>query len=222
MSAELQMGGGATEALIGRLAAEGAAPRRPGPGRALGLALPAAWGVAALLVLSALGVRGDLAAYPGTPAGALKFAGGAALALAGAVLAAGLARPEGPGRGARAALALALAGVATGAAGLLAAAEALAPLGAAAREAVKCGWPILPLAAPALGAGLLALRRAGASTRPAAAGAAAGLAAGAVGALAYALWCPADDVGVVAIGYGGALALAAGAGAGLGRRALVW
>lgn len=40
--------------------------------------------------------------------------------------------------------------------------------------------------------------------------------------MAYALWCPADDLLLVAIGYGGALAVSSAIGAALGARTLAW
>lgn len=209
-----------TDELIRRLAAEGAAPRVAPIPRRLALALGPALAALALGVGGALGVRPDLPGYALTEPGLLKFLGAAGAAAAGIALAAALARPDPARRGWAPALGL-LAAVLAGAAALVATAETTAPLAAAARGALDCVWPVPLLAAPPLAAGLLALR-AGAPRRPALAGAAAGLAAGALAAIAYALWCPADDPVLVAIGYGAALALTTAAGALIGARALAW
>jgi len=209
-----------TEDLIRGLAAEPARPRRATPEREMALALGAALPALCLAVLWLYGARGDIAGYPLTGVGALKVFGGALVAVAAARLAAGMARPGAAARGLAPALG---ALVAVAAAGVLlpATAPVVAPLGAAAAGALHCVWPVLPLAALPLAASLAALRG-GAVTRPAAAGALAGLASGAIAAMAYALWCPADDPMLVALGYGGALSVTAAAGAALGPRALRW
>ncbi len=209
-----------TEDLIRRLAAEPAPQGRATPERGLALALGAALPALCLAVLSLYGARADIAGYPLTGVGALKVFGGALVALAAARLAAGLARPGGGVRGLAPAL-VALGAVAAAGVLLPATAPVAAPLGAAVSGALHCVWPVLPLAALPLAASLAALR-AGAVTRPAAAGAAAGLASGGIAAMAYALWCPADDPLLVALGYGGALSVIAAAGAALGPRALRW
>ncbi|MGM0584867.1 MAG: NrsF family protein [Pseudomonadota bacterium] len=209
-----------TDDLIRELAADGAAPRRPSAELGLALALPAAFLACCFAVLELFGLRPGLGGYALTGVGALKFLGGLVLAMAAARIAARLARP-----GLRRQLCplsiAAAAGVAGVAAALVLRAESLAPLGAAVEGAIRCTWPILALAAPLLAAAMAVLRT-GAPTRPAAAGAAAGLASGALGAVAYALHCPADDLLLVSLGYGGAIGLSAIAGAAVGARALSW
>lgn len=184
----------------------------------LAAALTLGLGVAGLAVALALGVRGDLAALALTGAGALKFAGGVALALAGWRIAGRLARP---GTAALTLLPCALIGLTA----VLAAATGWGGPGAGwpggLASVPDCAGVILLLAAPVLLVALAALRR-GAPTRPGAAGAAAGLAAGAVAALAYALWCPANDAAFVVLAYGAALAVSTAAGALAGRLVLVW
>lgn len=75
---------------------------------------------------------------------------------------------------------------------------------------------LLPIAA------LLQAMRAGAPARPGAAGAAAGLGGGAIGAMVFALYCPNDSVLFVAIWYVLALTIACALGAALGARRLAW
>lgn len=89
------------------------------------------------------------------------------------------------------------------------------------RYAVYCTTLIPLIAAPALGALLLALRR-GAPTRPALAGAAAGLAAGGIGAALYALHCVDDSPLFVLAWYGIAVAVVTAVGALAGSRLLRW
>ncbi|MDE2299455.1 MAG: DUF1109 family protein, partial [Burkholderiales bacterium] len=74
---------------------------------------------------------------------------------------------------------------------------------------------------PALAGTLWAVRGL-APTRPRAAGLAAGLLAGAVGALGYALSCPEVSITFVAVWYSLGIALVGGAGAALGPRVLRW
>lgn len=208
-----------TDELIRRLAAAPPPADPVGLERRAGAALLLALALAAAAVWLAFGVRADLGPLLLTGAGALKFAGGGAVALAGWRLSCRFSRPGvSPFCPVSATL---LVGAAALAAATVGAADLVVPLPAALRSAPICIWPILMLAAPALALTLAALRT-GAPTRPTAAGAAAGLAAGAAGALAYALWCPAEDARFVVVAYGAALAIMAGAGAVAGRRVLAW
>ncbi|MDE2092988.1 MAG: DUF1109 domain-containing protein [Burkholderiales bacterium] len=84
-----------------------------------------------------------------------------------------------------------------------------------------CPWNVLGLSLPALAGTLWAVRGL-APTRPRAAGLAAGLLAGAVGALGYALSCPEVSITFVAVWYSLGIALVGGAGAALGPRVLRW
>jgi hypothetical protein len=99
---------------------------------------------------------------------------------------------------------------------------------AGAREAMvmgasawRCAVAILALALPGLVAAFAVLRRL-APTRLRLAGAAAGLFAGASGALAYGVYCQELSPAFVATWYVLGIALAAGVGCAAGRRALRW
>ena len=89
------------------------------------------------------------------------------------------------------------------------------------RHSLICLESIPLLAAPILGALLLAMRR-GAPTRPALAGAVAGLVAGAIGGAIYATHCPDDSPLFVLTWYGLAIAVVTLAGALIGARVLRW
>ena len=84
-----------------------------------------------------------------------------------------------------------------------------------------CMWNIALLSVPALLAALLALRSL-APTRPALAGAAAGLMAGGVGALVYAFHCPEAEAPFLAVWYVAGMALPMLVGAMLGPRVSRW
>ncbi len=84
-----------------------------------------------------------------------------------------------------------------------------------------CPWSVLALSVPALALTLWALRGL-APTRPQRTGFAAGLLAGAVGAFGYALTCPEQSLGFIAIWYTLGIGLAGALGALVGSRALRW
>lgn len=86
---------------------------------------------------------------------------------------------------------------------------------------LSCPWNVLALSIPALAAALWAVRGL-APTRPRAAGFAAGLLAGSVGAFGYALSCPEASPAFVALWYTLGIAFTAGLGAMLGPRVLRW
>jgi hypothetical protein len=86
---------------------------------------------------------------------------------------------------------------------------------------LMCPWGVLALSLPSLAGALQALRTL-APTRPRMAGLAAGLLAGSLGALGYALACPEVSITFVAIWYSLGIALAAALGAWLGPRVLHW
>jgi hypothetical protein len=186
------------------------------------VAAAAAGGLALALgvILATLGARPDLPDTLATGAGLLKFAGGAMAAMLALRLGCRLSRPGLRPVLCPTTLALAL-GVAALGIGAVLLADRAPPLGAILRSAPGCTSSIVALSVVPLAAALAALR-AGAPERPALAGAAAGLASGALGALAYALWCPADHPAFVAVAYGAALAASAAIGAVAGRLALRW
>lgn len=84
-----------------------------------------------------------------------------------------------------------------------------------------CSWNVLGLSLPALAAALWVLRGL-APTRPVAAGAAAGLFAGGLGALGYALSCTELSLPFVAVWYTLGMLLSTALGAALGPRVLRW
>ena len=88
-------------------------------------------------------------------------------------------------------------------------------------NAVHCLSLIPVLSLPLVVCLLAALRR-GAPMKPALAGAAAGLAAGGVGSMLYALTCPDDSPLFVATWYSIAIALVTGGAAWVGKRMLRW
>ena len=184
------------------------------------LALGAALGFAGVAgaVIALGGVRDDLLETFGG-AGLAKFGGGIALAAGAFHLLRRMGRPgTAPVDGVCMGLfALALAIVL----GVVAAAQVTAPLAAAVASTPHYAWLMVLLSAIPLATVLTALRAA-APTRPREAGAAAGLLAGAVTALGYALWCPADDALFVAVSYGAAIAVTVAAGALIGARLLRW
>jgi hypothetical protein len=209
-----------TDTLIDLLA-RGAGPA-PTAVAARRLAPAAAGGLAASAVL-ALGLIGPIPAHLyGTPAPWMKFAYAASLALAAAWLTARLARPLAHLTVPRCAVACVL--VVMGLCGALA--LWTAEPGARAAELLglswwACPWGVLALSLPALAALLWALRGL-APTRPAAAGFAAGLLAGALGALGYTLSCPEASPAFVALWYTAGIGLAGCVGALLGPRVLRW
>ncbi|MFN9104001.1 MAG: NrsF family protein [Betaproteobacteria bacterium] len=209
-----------TEDLI-QLLSRGAGPaprvvaaRRLGPGAALGLL--AAAGLAALVPgwvpLARFGEAGPW--FTRAYAGALARAAGG--------LAARLGRPvprAGPPLAAVAAVLVAALGVGLGSWWQMPAAERTAAL--MGHSALQCPWNVLGLSLPALAVALWALRGL-APTRPVAAGAAAGLLAGALGAMGYALACAELALPFVAAWYTVGVLMAAALGALLGPRLLRW
>lgn len=207
-----------TDDLIRTLAAD-AAPAPP-VGRILRPALAAGLAASLVLFLATLGPRPDFAQAAETLRFVVKPFFPAILAICAFVVAARLWRP-----GARVPLALlvvapALLAIAVG---LELTAEPAARWGAllVGANAAKCLTFIPIFAAAPLAAMLYGLRH-GAPTRPALAGAVAGVAAAGIGATLYALHCPDDSPLFVAAWYGAATALVAGAGALLGARFLRW
>ena len=190
------------------------AARRLAPAAALGVLASAA---GALVILGP--IPAELFA---TPAPWIKLAYAGALAGAAAWLAARLGRPitrtSGP---VRALLLVMLAMVLLGALTLLA-----TPAGARLATVLGHSWAscpvnVLVLSLPALAAALWALRGL-APTRPRAAGLAAGLLAGGLGAFGYALSCTELSPAFVAVWYSLGIALAGALGAALGPRVLRW
>jgi len=196
-------------------------PRRAAT-RRLALALLPGVALALVLVITVFGLRADLLQAMGGGGFWLKMALALSLAAAGFVLAQRLARP----------------GVRAGAATWMAVLPVLvlwaiamlvlwrAPEGARAPMVMgstwrSCALNIGLLASPSVVAALAALRTL-APTRPAAAGAAAGLLAAGVGAAVYALHCPEVEAPFLAVWYVAGMALPVLAGAALAQRLLRW
>lgn len=209
-----------TDDLI-ELLARGAGPA-PRAVAARRLTHAAAWGLAASALL-AIGLFGPIPAeLYGSPAPWIKFAYAAALAGAAGWLTARLARPAArlvvPRR---AVVAVFAAMAALGIAALVGTEpgdRAQALLG---YSWSTCPWIVFAVSLPGLGGALWAVRGL-APTRPVAAGFAAGLFAGALGALGYSLSCPEASAAFVAVWYSLGIGLSAVAGALLGPWVLRW
>lgn len=191
-----------------------AAARRLSPAAAVGLLASA---VAALLLFGAI---------PGsmflTPVPWMKMAYAGALALAAAWLTARLARPAASTTAAaRTTAAVVVAMVALGAASLVSQPEGMRLRALLGESWAICPWRVLALSLPALAAAFWALRGL-APTRPRAAGFAAGLLAGALGACGYALSCPEASPAFVAVWYTLGVGLTGAVGAALGPGLLRW
>lgn len=211
-----------TDHLIALLAQRAGPASRVTAWRALGLPLTAATGLALAVGLALMGAVPASDFVTLAPWIKLVYTGTLALALGAAAFRAGL-----PGQRWQAPLQLA------GGAGLvmtvLALAAWLAAPAALRADTVlgsggswtTCAAKVALLALPALGAGLLALRRL-APTGLTAAGALVGGAAGACGAFAYAFTCPESSPAYVAIWYSAGIAACAGLGALAGPRLLRW
>lgn len=191
-------------------------------GRMLALAIGLGVLVSGLLLVFTVGLRHNLVSAVETARVAFKI--GATLLLA--VIACGLAlritRPGVPTKPFSRALFLPLALlVAAVAAELLVLPPAAWGPSLIGLHAAFCVFyiPVLSLA-PLVG--LIWAMRAGAPEDPGLAGAAAGLAASAIGAAVYAWHCPDDSPLFVAAWYGLAITIVTAAGYGIGRRALRW
>lgn len=209
-----------TDELI-ELLARGAGPapravaaRRLVPVAALALA------ASALLALSWFGPIPS--AMYGSAAPWIKLAYTAAFTAAAAWLTARLARPVARLDGPRRSVLLVI-GVmgALGLATLLAAAPDERAATLLGHSWAGCPWRVLLLSLPALGGALWAVRGL-APTRPPAAGFAAGLFAGGLGAFGYSLSCPEASATFVAVWYSLGIALSGVLGAMLGPRVLRW
>jgi hypothetical protein len=209
-----------TETLIDLLARDaGPAPRalaaRRLPGA--GVAGVGARGPAAVGLFGAIPASMFATAVPWT-----KMAYAGALALAAGWLAARLSRPAAPVARPRAAtVAVIVAMLAVGAASIWQAPEGARLQALFGRSWTTCSWSVLALSLPALAASLWAVRGL-APTRPGAAGFAAGLLAGSVGAFGYSLSCPEGSPAFVAVWYTLGIVLTGVIGTALGRRVLRW
>lgn len=210
-----------TDDLIRAIAAD-ATPPAASPGRQLALALLGGVLAAAALFLLLLGPRGNALASLDSLRFLLKFAVTLGLAVMAAGLVLRLVRPGAPAGWWRGAILLGpgllLIGVAAEMLALPRERWMPALVGVNARTCLTY-IPLMGLAP--LGLILLALRS-GAPSRPATAGAVAGLLAGGISAAFYAAHCPDDSPLFLAVWYVIAIAMLAGLGALIGRRLLRW
>lgn len=210
-----------TEDLVDALVADAATPVRQ-LRRDIGLALAVGSALAILHFTLTLGARPTFAASLGDWRFLLKFIVTGALAAGALALLLPLSRPTGqPGRTALLLavppmLVLAAAGI-----DLAVNPQSIWMTRAIGQNSMICLRAVPALALGPLVALLIALRRA-APGSPALAGAVAGLAAGAIGALLYAAHCPDDSPLFVAIWYTLAIGIVTGAGALAGRLLLRW
>lgn len=198
------------------------APVRMRLGRALALAVAAGIVASAVLLLATVGLRDDLASAIGTVRVAFKIGMTLVLAIAAFGLVSRIGKPGVPLRPWALALLLPLAlmVVAVGVELLVVPQDAWAA-GLIGRNAAFCLFfiPVLSLAPLA---GFLAALRNGAPENPGLAGAAAGLAAGAIGAALYAWHCPDDSPLFGAAWYTLAVTFVIAVGYATGRRFLRW
>ncbi|MGE0747158.1 MAG: NrsF family protein [Rhodospirillales bacterium] len=211
-----------TNELIERLSAGLTPVRRGAAARRLAVGIAGGAAGAGVLMLAWLGVRPDLGAAVGSAPYWMKFAYTLALAGAGVWAVARLSRPAG-----QAAAAWRVAGVVVAALAVVAAGQlATAPAAAAPRlvmgaSSALCPWFIVAIGMPVL-AGMLWAMRGLAPTRPMLAGAAAGLAAGALGAWFYAFHCDESAAPFIVVWYTAGILAVAAVGAIAGRFVLRW
>jgi hypothetical protein len=208
--------------LIDRLSGELTPVAEAEPRRQLMVATGLGIVVASLCMAIARGVRTDM--FQPEAASALVIKWLYALGLGGLALwAAGhLARPDGDDRAQRAWLVLPVACLAaTAAAQLAVAAPGLRVAMMMGHTGLVCPLWILGASLPAL-AGLIFVMRRQAPTRPVRTGALLGLAAGAAGAAAYAIFCRETTLPFIAVWYTLGMAAAASLGAIVGARFLRW
>lgn len=209
-----------TDDLIRGLAAD--ARRGPAPGRALAALLPAGLLVSVALFALMLRVRPDMAAVLLTPRLIVKFGVTLTLAAAALLLVMRLVRP-----GTRAAptalgLLVPLGLLALGIAGELGTSPPDRWLPDLVGHNARYCVVLVPVMAAPILAGLLVALGQGAPSRPALAGAVAGLAAGGLGAALYALHCTDDSPLFVLAWYGIGIGVVTLAGMLIGRRFLAW
>jgi hypothetical protein len=179
-------------------------------------------GASVLLMLAVLGPRQDFGAALSTEAFWLKAGYASVLAFVGLWAVSRLSGPERDGVApaiAGTVLLATFAGFAVSA--LFAAPAELRPDLVLGKSALVCPWLIALLAAPVL-AGLLWAVRGLAPTRLPAAGLAAGLTAGAVGAGVYALHCPESGIPFIALWYTAGMAISGVIGLLAASRLLRW
>ena len=211
-----------TDDLIALMAADAKKPAAPFPViRRLGPAALIGAVVAFALLVAWLGLR-DMAEAVASPSYWMKTIYTLALAIAGFLLAERLSRPGVKSTRGVIALVTVIA-VMLG----MAAFQLFSTSPEALRDALlgstwdRCSWRIVALAIPGLALSLFAMRSL-APTRPALAGAGAGLFVGGIAATVYGLHCAETSAAFTAIWYTGGIALSTALGAVAGWRLLRW
>jgi hypothetical protein len=208
-----------TEQLIRTLAAD-SMHRARSVGYVLGLALLAAAPVSLAMFLSGLGVRPDVMTAMHNPFFDLKFVVTLALAIAAIVVSLHLSRPEVSLKGWWWLLLIPVGILAAGIASEMMMPQRLPMIVRLIGSNSRICLTAIPLMSlPLLAGALLALRH-GATTRPAAAGAIAGLLSAGLAATLYASHCTDDSPLFVATWYPIAIALVAAVGALVGSKVL--
>jgi len=211
-----------TDDLISLLATGVAPVPKNTVSRRFAVALSCAFPVAVMLMAVTFGLRADLAQALSEWILWLKLAFAGSLALAGFIATERLARPGVRLGGVRAALVAPLLVLWLIAAMVLIAAAPAQRADLILGDTWKtCAFNIALISLPLFAATLWAMKGL-APTRPALAGASAGLLAGALGSLVYALHCPESGAPFVAIWYVLGIAMPTLAGALLGPRVLRW
>jgi len=208
-----------TDQLINTLAADNA--HRPRPvGFVLAMALLAAAPVSILMFVAELGVRPDVMTAMHNPFFNLKFAVTLALAAAAITISLHLARPEASLRGFVWLLAIPAGLLVAGISGEMMMPQRLPMMTRLVGSNSKVCMSAVPLMSlPLLAASLIGLRH-GAPTRPAVAGAMAGLLSAGLAATLYASHCTDDSPLFVATWYTLSTALVSAIGATIGSRVL--
>jgi hypothetical protein len=211
-----------TDDLIALMAADAKKPAAPFPvTRRLGPAALVGAVVAFALLVAWLGLR-DMAEAVASPSYWMKTIYTLALATAGFLLAERLSRPGAKATRGIIALVTVIA-VMLGTAAF----QLISTPPEAMRDALlgstwdRCPWRIVALAIPGLALSLVAMRSL-APTRPALAGASAGLFVGGIAATVYGLHCAETSAAFTAIWYTGGIALSTALGAVAGWRLLRW
>jgi hypothetical protein len=211
-----------TELLIERLSSDVSRVRPVALSATITAGIVAGGLASALLLFSAMGLRADLAGAVRSGAFWIKLAYAASLAAITIVATIRLGRPEARGIGRLWPMLLPVVVLCSvGIAELLRTPSAMWPEMWLGKSWAVCPWRILALALPAFAGMLWSLRRL-APTDLRSAGAAAGLASGALGAMIYCLRCPETSAIFVLTWYGVGIALAGGLGALLGPKLLRW
>ena len=209
-----------TDALIDMLARDAGPVPRALAARRLSPAAAAGLLVSALIAIAWFGAIPAQMFATAVPWTKMAYAG--ALALAAGWWTARLSRPAAPIALPRRVTVLVLLAMVVGGGFSLASTPAGARLDALLGESwPTCPWSVLVLSLPALAGSLWAVRGL-APTRPRAAGFAAGLLAGSVGAFGYSLSCPEASPAFVAVWYTLGIAFTGAVGAVLGPRVLRW